>query len=362
MSAHESGRASANDYFLKYRNESTFNDKKAVSDCFKYFDTDKDDDIDVNEFEGILKVLFSFNGNAYSIPKSRVTNMFTYFDSKKTGKWKLADFEEFWKKIVKPTLFPKNCFLIVDVQNDFIDGTLALINCAAKQDGGEVVPVINELIRTVPFNVIAYTLDWHPQDHCSFIENVQNRPIHEKSKIKENFKTYDTVIFEAYPQAEQKLWPAHCIVDSEGSKLHPKLNQIDEKTDQMNRKVVYVKKGSKSDIDSYSAFFDNCKLNETTLHNDLQKHAVTDLYVCGLAADVCVAATAYDGITLNYRVIFVEDAARGVDDNDIADKKKYLTDNGAIIISSKQVYNMVICKDRRPELAYAIFDTLTKSS
>jgi len=106
--------------------------------------------------------------------------------------------------------------------------------------------------------------------------------------VKNDFKTYDTVVFENYPDAEQKLWPAHCIVDSNGAKLHPDLTIVDEKTDQMNRKTVYTKKGSKSDIDSYSAFFDNCKLNETTLDGDLKKHGITDLYVCGLAADVCV--------------------------------------------------------------------------
>ncbi len=56
----------------------------------------------------------------------------------------------------------------------------------------------------------------------------------------------------------------------------------------MKRKVVYAYKGSRSDIDSYSAFYDNCKLNETTLNRDLKKHDINDIYVCGLAADVCV--------------------------------------------------------------------------
>jgi nicotinamidase/pyrazinamidase len=56
----------------------------------------------------------------------------------------------------------------------------------------------------------------------------------------------------------------------------------------MKRKIVTAVKGNKSDIDSYSAFFDNCKLNETTLNSDLKKNGVTDLYVCGLAGDVCV--------------------------------------------------------------------------
>lgn len=96
------------------------------------------------------------------------------------------------------------------------------------------------------------------------------------------------MLFEDYPSIEQRLWPAHCIQGTHGSQLHPELKQIDEKTDPLGRSVIYVYKGSKSDIDSYSAFFDNCKLNETTLNADLKKNQITDIYVCGLAADVCV--------------------------------------------------------------------------
>lgn len=136
--------------------------------------------------------------------------------------------------------------------------------------------------------MVTYTLDWHPEDHCSFVENVHMRKIHDSSKVKSDFKAYDVVVFEAYPNVDQKLWPAHCIIDSDGAKLHPKLTIIDEKTDPMNRKVVYTKKGCNPEIDSYSAFFDNCKLSETSLNADLQSHQITDLYVCGLAADVCV--------------------------------------------------------------------------
>ncbi len=56
----------------------------------------------------------------------------------------------------------------------------------------------------------------------------------------------------------------------------------------MKRKIIYCKKGDKADIDSYSAFFDNAKLNATTLDKDLKANKITDIYVCGLAADVCV--------------------------------------------------------------------------
>ncbi len=71
----------------------------------------------------------------------------------------------------------------MDVQNDFIDGSLAIINCAAKQDGAEVVPVINEILDTCPFDVVTYTLDWHPKDHCSFHENVGLRKLSSKSPV-----------------------------------------------------------------------------------------------------------------------------------------------------------------------------------
>ena len=99
---------------------------------------------------------------------------------------------------------------------------------------------------------------------------------------------HDVVIFEDYPNIEQKLWPAHCIQNSPGAELHPNLRIVDKNTDPMKRNVIHVQKGSRSDIDSYSAFFDNCKLNETTLNSDLKKYGITDLYVCGLAGDVCV--------------------------------------------------------------------------
>ena len=49
-----------------------------------------------------------------------------------------------------------------------------------------------------------------------------------------------------------------------------------------------IYKGSNANIDSYSSFFDNQKLNETKLRSVLQKRGVTDVYVCGLATDFCV--------------------------------------------------------------------------
>ena len=49
-----------------------------------------------------------------------------------------------------------------------------------------------------------------------------------------------------------------------------------------------IHKGTNPDIDSYSAFWDNGKLAETSLADDLHKRNVTRVFVCGLAYDVCV--------------------------------------------------------------------------
>ena len=40
---------------------------------------------------------------------------------------------------------------------------------------------------------------------------------------------------------------------------------------------------------------------------------MTDVYVCGLATDYCVKATALDAVGLGFKTYLVEDACRGVE-------------------------------------------------
>ena len=47
----------------------------------------------------------------------------------------------------------------------------------------QVVSPINKMIDTVPFNVLTYSLDWHPSDHLSFADNVTLRKLHESSPV-----------------------------------------------------------------------------------------------------------------------------------------------------------------------------------
>ncbi len=74
--------------------------------------------------------------------------------------------------------------VVVDVQNDFVDGTLAIRECPAREEGADVVPVINHMIDTCSFDVVVYSLDWHPQNHISFVDNVAKRKLHHSTKVR----------------------------------------------------------------------------------------------------------------------------------------------------------------------------------
>ena len=57
---------------------------------------------------------------------------------------------------------------------------------------------------------------------------------------------------------------------------------------QMIPTAEIIRKGVYSSLDSYSAFADSSNLNETQLYTLLKKRCVTDVFVCGIATDVCV--------------------------------------------------------------------------
>ena len=111
----------------------------------------------------------------FRMDTQRIADMFNIFNTSGDGSMSIQEFNDCYEKWIKKIVKPKSAFVIVDVQNDFISGSLAIKNCAAKQDGEDVVEPINYLLDTVPFDECYYSLDWHPADHVSFIDNVQLR-------------------------------------------------------------------------------------------------------------------------------------------------------------------------------------------
>ncbi|XP_033742330.1 nicotinamidase-like [Pecten maximus] len=337
--------ADRDNFLEKYVDRKVDFDKRSCSECFHHYDLDRDSALSQSEFEGLLSDLFCDGGQPYPITSQVLSQFMELLDIDKDGKISKKEFMEnsfYW---LKQILQPVAALVIVDVQNDFLDGSLSLRNCPAGQDGNGVIPAINSVLDTVTFDLVVYTRDWHPEDHISFIENVDKRPLQTNShKSQVPPKVLDTVVFEGPPVTEQKLWPSHCVQGSWGAEIHPDLKFVEG--------GVIVNKGMRSDVDSYSAFWDNNKLAETDLVRILSKHKVTDVYLCGVAYDVCVGSTGVHALEHGYRTILIEDAARGVNLDDISNMRKNLQEKGAVITNSSKVKDLVESVDRQVALGY----------
>lgn len=177
----------------------------------------------------------------------------------------------------------KTALLVIDVQNDFCPG-----GALAVADGDAVVAAANRLMPR--FDVVVATRDWHPPDHCSFASRHPGAALH------------DTVQVDG---VEQTLWPDHCVQGSDGADLHPELDR--------SRMHLILHKGTRRDLDSYSAFFENDRRTTTGLAGFLCALEVKPLTLCGLATDYCVLYSALDAARLGFEVRVAGDACRGVD-------------------------------------------------
>jgi nicotinamidase/pyrazinamidase len=160
-------------------------------------------------------------------------------------------------------LRPGDALVIVDMQNDFVSGSLAV------PGGGEVIAVLNRYIdiftrQRLP--VIA-TRDWHPLRHRSFRESGGN-------------------------------WPAHCVASSAGAAFVPALALPPD--------AIVISKGTQTDREAYSGF------EGTDLDRQLRARGVSRLFIGGLATDYCVLNTVLDARRCGYDVFLLADAIRAV--------------------------------------------------
>ena len=140
--------------------------------------------------------------------------------------------------------------LLIDIQNDFIDGTLAVARAA------EIVPALNDLRLHGGFDLVALSLDWHPPHHCSFARNARLHVEHPHGHA-HNMQAAEFTRVRLRSGASQELWPEHCVAGSRGAQLHKDLITMPDD--------VYVMKGTHWMVDSYSAFFDCDHISQTTL-------------------------------------------------------------------------------------------------
>ena len=175
-----------------------------------------------------------------------------------------------------------NALVVVDVQNDFCPG-----GALAVPDGDAVVPLINRMMEGA--DAVILTQDWHPAGHSSF---ASSHPGQAPFGLVE------------MGYGGQVLWPDHCVQGTEGAAFHPDLRTDGD---------LIIRKGFRSAIDSYSAFFENDRTTPTGLEGYLRSRGITELTFAGLATDFCVAYSAMDAARLGFRASVALEACRAID-------------------------------------------------
>lgn len=110
----------------------------------------------------------------------------------------------------------------------------------------------------------------------------------------------------------QTLWPDHCIQGSKGAEFHPALR--------LPQAELILRKGFRTEIDSYSAFFENDRTTATGLAGYLRERGLTRVFLAGLAYDFCVGYSALDARRLGFAAIILRDACRAIDLNGSVEK------------------------------------------
>lgn len=147
--------------------------------------------------------------------------------------------------------------VIVDPQYDFLN-----LNGSLYVKNDDLIGKITNNLLTTDYDYKFITLDWHPFNHCSFIE-----------------------------QGGQ--FPRHCVKYSIGASLDNRL--IDAINAKSSHKFI-VKKGLNADEEEFGAFrivdlYDYISQDLTyTELAELERYE-HEVYVCGVAGDYCVKET-----------------------------------------------------------------------
>lgn len=166
--------------------------------------------------------------------------------------------------------------IVVDMQNDFITGSLATDPDQLKVR--RIAHWIRHNARN--YDTVVTTQDWHidPGEHFS------DNP---------DFKT---------------SWPVHCVAGEHGADMYTAVGAAlgASKLDAKFLKGMYH--------DAYSGFEGfNSENQELGLNEYLREREVEQVDIIGIATDHCVQATALDAADFGYRTRVLRDNVIGVD-------------------------------------------------
>ena len=199
-----------------------------------------------------------------------------------------------------------SCLIIVDMQNDFITGSLAV------KDSDVLIQRINDLLeeneRKTSFDFIVYTKDNHPENHISFNNSNLLTDKEIDSKLNDLSRKFKGV------------FPPHCVVETLGNEFHSKLNT--KKVD------LLVLKGENKFKEEFSGF-ENPILNDFLLKNKVKK-----VFVCGLSFDFCVGSTAIDSAEREYETYVISNLTFSITPESENEMKKTLNEKKVALINS----------------------------
>ena len=197
--------------------------------------------------------------------------------------------------------------ILVDIQNDFLPaGALAV------EGSDTILPVVNKI--QAKFDLVVATQDWHPANHKSFASNHSG------------CKPFDEITLHGLKQI---LWPDHCIQGSRGAEFSAELNQ--------DTIEAIFRKGTDVEIDSYSGFFDNGHRKTTALADYLKGKAVKEVFLCGLAGDICVYYTALDAVKEGFKTTLVLDGCKALDQRKFEKQLVELKEKGVEAVHSGEL-------------------------
>jgi nicotinamidase/pyrazinamidase len=177
--------------------------------------------------------------------------------------------------------------LIIDLQRDFLAG-----GSLAVPDTETLGAAIADF--SLEFDTVVATQDFHPPGHVSFASAYPGRAPFE--------------IVTLYG-GEQRLWPDHCVAGSDGAALDEALPD--------ERLSLILRKGTRREVDSYSAFRENLGPDgvrpSTGLGGFLTARGIKRVFLVGVARDYCVRASALDAVAAGFETYVVEDLVRAVD-------------------------------------------------
>ena len=203
-----------------------------------------------------------------------------------------------------------------------------------------ILPIINRLHVLPFFTHTVLTQDWHPQGHVSFhtshpsaaafsTVNLTYHPttghLCSPSHLPYSYPCPPPSSLSPSPSSPsppspssshltvtQTLWPPHCIASTPDASLHPHLLTLPSDL------VIY--KGTQAHVDAYSPFHD-VRGNGWGggLEGVLRGWGVGEVWVVGVALDVCVKATVLDAVESGgggggWDVVVVRDATAGIGD------------------------------------------------